>query len=405
MPPAGAEGVGSAGAGGVGSAWAASRFDFRQGRHGTAHCYDRWLVVSRYAVGRLRPGQRVRQVGHDHCAQGPSEPNLPGSRQPIPTARPWATTSSRSRRLGWRLDSGGRRTGPGLDRPGRGEPWRPARLARMWRSWAVLPAVRTSSAASNQPRATTARTGVVGSLRSITSRRRAASAPTSAGPRSSSPSSPTARSVGSQLVSLMSWPGWDDLAAPKLGEGGPQLGRSGRVELVQGRARQPRWVQRGNACGCWRNWPGGPTRSSARRAGDGLACRGLLVTIGRRCARLGERPDVGGGDCLSGQAGVKGVGRRQQPGAVSLPQRPGHQLLGGGAGRQGPGGLGDGFVLGLAGVVVVEEVGHAAKQLGNWRDVVGHGACKGSDSRLSRKASGGLMMPPRTLSRVLTRNW
>jgi hypothetical protein len=66
---AGAGGVTCVGAGGVGAAWAASRVDFRQGRYGTAHWYDRWLVVSRYAVGRLRPGQRVRQVGRDQRAQ------------------------------------------------------------------------------------------------------------------------------------------------------------------------------------------------------------------------------------------------------------------------------------------------------------------------------------------------
>jgi hypothetical protein len=46
----------------------------------------------------------------------------------------------------------------------------------------VLPAPRTCSAASNQPSVTTASTGVVGSLRSITARRRAASAPTSRRP-------------------------------------------------------------------------------------------------------------------------------------------------------------------------------------------------------------------------------
>jgi hypothetical protein len=34
-----------------------------------AHWYDRCLVISCYAVGRLRLGQRVRQVGRDHRAQ------------------------------------------------------------------------------------------------------------------------------------------------------------------------------------------------------------------------------------------------------------------------------------------------------------------------------------------------
>jgi hypothetical protein len=86
--------------------------------------------------------------------------------------------------------------------------------------------------------------------------------------------------------------------------------------------------------------------------------------MGRRWTRLDERLDVGGGGCLSGQASVKGVGRRQQAGAVGLPQRPSHQLLSGGAGRQRLCGLGDGFILGLAGVVVVDEIGHAAKHLG-----------------------------------------
>jgi hypothetical protein len=96
--------------------------------------------------------------------------------------------------------------------------------------------------------------------------------------------------------------------------------------------------------------------------------------MGRRWARLDERLDVGGGSCLSGQASVKGVGRLQQAGAVGLPQRPSHQLLSGDAGRQRLCGLRDGFILGLAGVVMVDEIGHAAKHLGKWRDVVGHRA-------------------------------
>jgi hypothetical protein len=96
--------------------------------------------------------------------------------------------------------------------------------------------------------------------------------------------------------------------------------------------------------------------------------------MGRRWAHLDERLDVDGGGCLSGQASVKGVGRRQQAGAVGLPQRPRHQLLSGGSGRQRLCGLGDGFILGLAGVIVVDEIGHAAKHLGKWRDVVGHRA-------------------------------
>jgi hypothetical protein len=72
--------------------------------------------------------------------------------------------------------------------------------------------------------------------------------------------------------------------------------------------------------------------------------------MGRRWARLDERLDVGGGGCLSGQASVKGAGRQRLCG------------------------LGDGFILGLAGVVVVDEIGHAAKHLGKWRDVVGQRA-------------------------------
>ena len=96
--------------------------------------------------------------------------------------------------------------------------------------------------------------------------------------------------------------------------------------------------------------------------------------MGRRWARLDERLDLGGGGCLSGQASVKGVGRRKHAAAVGLPQRPSHQLLSGGAGRQRLCGLGDGFILGLAGVVVVDEIGHAAKHLGKWRDVVGQRA-------------------------------
>jgi hypothetical protein len=86
---AGTGGVALAGAGGVGSAWAASRFDVRQGRHGTAHWYDRWLVVSRYAVGRLRPGQRVRQVGRGQRA--PTVGGLPSharGRQRVPAWTP-----------------------------------------------------------------------------------------------------------------------------------------------------------------------------------------------------------------------------------------------------------------------------------------------------------------------------
>src|SRR5215213_5507051 len=96
--------------------------------------------------------------------------------------------------------------------------------------------------------------------------------------------------------------------------------------------------------------------------------------MGRRWARLDEPVDVGGGGCLSGQAGVKGIGRRQQAGPAGLPQRPSHQPLSGGAGSQRLCGPGDGFILGLAGVVVVDEIGHAAKHLGKWRDVVGQRA-------------------------------
>ena len=215
----------------------------------------------------------------------------------------------------------------------------------------MLPAVRTCSAASSQPRVTTARAGVVGSLRSITSRRRAASAPTSAGPAPAGP------------------------AAGR--EGGPEFGLIGRVQAVKGRSGQPVWGHWGGSF-----YAGGrhrldrPTCSIACRAGDGVALRGLLATIGRRWgwAGLDERLDVGEGGGLAGQTDMEGVGRRQQAGAVSLPQRAGHQLLGAGAGREGLCGPGDGFVVGLAGVVVVDEVGHAAKWLGSWRDVVGHGA-------------------------------
>jgi len=75
---------------------------------------------------------------------------------------------------------------------------------------------------------------------------------------------------------------------------------------------------------------------------------------------------------LAWQAGVEGVGRRQQIRAIDLPQPPGHQLLGGGPGRDDPGRLGDGLMAGLAGVVVVDEVGHATKQPGQRADLIGH---------------------------------
>jgi hypothetical protein len=41
----------------------------RPSRPNTAYWYDRCLVVSCYAVGRLRPGQRVRQLVGDHRAE------------------------------------------------------------------------------------------------------------------------------------------------------------------------------------------------------------------------------------------------------------------------------------------------------------------------------------------------
>jgi hypothetical protein len=76
---------------------------------------------------------------------------------------------------------------------------------------------------------------------------------------------------------------------------------------------------------------------------------------------------------LARQAGVEGVGRCQQICPIDLPQPPSHQLLGGGTGRHDPGRLGDGLIAGLAGVVLVDEVGHAAKQPGQRADlVVGH---------------------------------
>jgi hypothetical protein len=87
----------------------------------------------------------------------------------------------------------------------------------------------------------------------------------------------------------------------------------------------------------------------------------VLGASGRR-ARLLHGLDVGGGGRLARQSGVEGVGRGQQLGAVQLPQLPGHQLRCGGAGRDDAGGLGDGLIAGAAGVVVVDEVGHAAKQ-------------------------------------------
>jgi hypothetical protein len=60
----------------------------------------------------------------------------------------------------------------------------------------------------------------------------------------------------------------------------------------------------------------------------------------RRCrARLPHGLDVGGGGRLPRQAGVEGVGRGQQLGAVHLPQPSGHQLFGGGAGRDDLSGL------------------------------------------------------------------
>ena len=100
---------------------------------------------------------------------------------------------------------------------------------------------------------------------------------------------------------------------------GPELGLIGWVQVVKGRSRQTPWVHWGSAR-AWRlSGPGGPTCSITCRACDGVAGRGLLATIGRRWARLHERLDVGGGDCLSGQASVKGVGRRQQAGAVRPP--------------------------------------------------------------------------------------
>jgi hypothetical protein len=79
------------------------------------------------------------------------------------------------------------------------------------------PAARTRSAASNQPRVTTARTGVVGSLRSMVSSRRAASSPTSAGPRSSGASStliPTLMSVGLLVAGIAVVPQLRDRPGP-----------------------------------------------------------------------------------------------------------------------------------------------------------------------------------------------
>jgi hypothetical protein len=78
-----------------------------------------------------------------------------------------------------------------------------------------------------------------------------------------------------------------------------------------------------------------PTGNIACRAGDGVALWGLLATIGGRWPGLDERLDVGDGGGLAGQTDMEGVGRRQQAGAISLPQRAGHQLLGAGAGREG----------------------------------------------------------------------
>jgi hypothetical protein len=81
---------------------------------------------------------------------------------------------------------------------------------------------------------------------------------------------------------------------------------------------------------------------------------------------------VGSGGGLPRHSGVKGVGRGQQIGAIDLPQPPSHQLLGGGAGGHHPSRLGDGLIAGLAGVVLVDQVGHAAKQPGQRTDLVGH---------------------------------
>jgi hypothetical protein len=75
---------------------------------------------------------------------------------------------------------------------------------------------------------------------------------------------------------------------------------------------------------------------------------------------------------LARQPGVEGVSRRQQIRPIDLPQPPSHQLLGGSAGRHDPGRLGDGLIAGLAGVVAVDQVGHATKQPGQRTNLVGH---------------------------------
>jgi hypothetical protein len=82
--------------------------------------------------------------------------------------------------------------------------------------------------------------------------------------------------------------------------------------------------------------------------------------------------DVGSRNHLAWQSGVEGVSRRQQIRAIDLPQPPSHQLLGGGAGRHHPSGLGDGLIAGLAGVVLVDQVGHATKQPSQRTNLVAH---------------------------------
>jgi hypothetical protein len=157
---------------------------------------------------------------------------------------------------------------------------------------------------------------------------------------------------------------------------------------IQGRRDGARWGTRPRRpiVRVAHRWPtepgrvdhGGPALGASRPRAVG----GLLHSL-----------DVGSRNRLAWQSGVEGVGRRQQVRPIDLPQPPSHQLLGGGAGRHDPGRLGDGLIASLAGVVLVDEVGHTAKQPGQRADlVVGH---LPSSSTLADHRRGGCSDPPR----------
>jgi hypothetical protein len=106
----------------------------------------------------------------------------------------------------------------------------------------VLPAVRTCSAASNQPRVTTARAGggrvvevdhVAEASRLGPNQRRPALE------QRQQPDGEVGWEPAGQPDELAAR---DDLATPKLGEGRPELGLIGWVQAVKGRSRQTPWV-------------------------------------------------------------------------------------------------------------------------------------------------------------------